>query len=98
MARTQRDSSRRSGFCRSGVVHTVSMTDTAAALQRRRLEKHLSIRALSGLAGVAVGTIRRIEAGEVEPFGHTVAKLADALDLDPLTLAPVAVDPDEVSA
>lgn len=56
------------------------MSDTAASqLKQKRLAAHLSIRELSRLSGVAVGTIRRTESGEGEPFEHTIRKLEDAI-------------------
>ena len=63
------------------------MTDTAATqLRRLRLQRGHSIRKLSGLSGVAVGTIRRIEDGTAKPFEHTLISLARALDADPAQL------------
>lgn len=63
------------------------MKETVAkVIQRGRYAKDLSLRQLSQVSGVSVGTIQRLEAGTGTPQGSTVFRLAQALDLDPDTL------------
>lgn len=77
--------------------HTVTMLVTLGQQVREaRLRKGLSIRQLSSQSGLAVRTIRLIEAGEQRPYDHTVYKLADHLGLDPAAL--LAALPNEATA
>lgn len=50
-------------------------------MRQERLNRALSIRRLAGISDVAIGTIRRIEAGEGQAFDHTLAKIAQAMGL-----------------
>lgn len=52
------------------------------ALQHARWSKGWTLERLSAEADVSIKTIVEIEKGRTEPFGHTVHKLAKALDLD----------------
>lgn len=51
---------------------------------RFRLGKTLE--QVSSEAGVSAKTVANIEKGSVEPYGHTLYKLAAVLDLDPASL------------
>ncbi len=60
------------------------MDDTAEMgrrLRRIRAERDLTLHALSGLSGVAISTISKIENGQVSPVYGTLKKLADGLGL-----------------
>lgn len=66
--------------------YSVPMSGTqslATTLQRARFAKGLSLRQLSDLSGVSVGAIKRAEAGTSTPYGQTIFRLAEQLDLDP---------------
>ena len=52
-------------------------TNLGQRLRDERLKRHLSVRKLHQETGVAIGTIRDIEAGERDPFDHTVSRLAE---------------------
>lgn len=52
-------------------------THLARTVRTERLARRLSIRQLSLNTGVAQATIKQIEAGERDPYDHTVAKLAE---------------------
>lgn len=59
------------------------METVAKTIQRARYAKGLTLRQLSEVSGVSVGTIQRLESGNGNPQGSTIFRLADALDLDP---------------
>lgn len=63
------------------VLSVFMNTHLAQRLRSERLKQHLSVRELAHRSDVAIGTIRRIEAGEGQAFDHTLAKLASALNL-----------------
>jgi transcriptional regulator with XRE-family HTH domain len=52
-------------------------------LQRARFAKGLSLRQLSEATGVSVGAIKRAEADQSKPYGQTIFRLAEGLDLNP---------------
>lgn len=56
-------------------------THLGQRVRSKRLSQGLSVRGLHKRSGVAVGTIRRIEAGEGEAYDHTLAKIAGALGI-----------------
>lgn len=56
-------------------------------LREARLERGLSVRALSEAAGVSKSAISSIETGEHDPSCTTVERLARALDVSPCWLA-----------
>ena len=66
----------------------------AENLRRQRLERYLSQAELARLARMHALTITRLEAGEQAPSTRTVRSLAEALAVEPRTLAA----PDEVAA
>lgn len=57
-------------------------TDIGKLIRQARLEKGLSQRALARNSGVALGTIRRIEAGEGPHYDFTLSKVARAVGLN----------------
>lgn len=66
-----------------GVLQIVSMdTHPGHRIRQARLARHWSVRRLSTLSGVARHQIAAIEAGKVTPHDHTLAKLANPLELD----------------
>lgn len=59
------------------------MNDTLSQrLRQARLDRHMSVRELHRLSGVAVGTIRRIEQDGRVPYDYTLSKLAQALGVE----------------
>ena len=69
----------------------------AAALRRARKRRRMSQIALSEASGVAQRTISEIETGAREPYGTTLLKLADALDMDAAVFTERAQEPEDVS-
>ncbi len=68
----------------TGPVNEVMVNGTAEMgqrLRRIRAERDLTLHALSGLSGVAISTISKIENGQVSPVYGTLKKLADGLGL-----------------
>lgn len=64
------------------MIQPVSMdTYLGRKLRDERLARHLSVRQLHLETGVAQATIREIEAGDRDPFDHTVSKLAEFFGL-----------------
>lgn len=61
-------------------------------IKRQRAEKRLSLRELARRSGVPAGTISGIERGQREPQILTLAKIADALevDIEKLTEEPIS--------
>jgi transcriptional regulator with XRE-family HTH domain len=55
-------------------------------LKRLREDQVLSQRELARRAGLAQGTVWRLESGFSEAHPHTIRKLAEALGLDPREL------------
>jgi transcriptional regulator with XRE-family HTH domain len=62
-------------------------------IRRKRVEQRLSLRELARRSGVPAGTISGIERGSREPRALTLAKLADALEVDIEDLSPKAPTP-----
>jgi transcriptional regulator with XRE-family HTH domain len=65
----------------------------AENLRQSRLDRFLSQSALARLAGMHAVTITRLESGRVPPSMRSVRALADALSVEPRTLA----EPNEVA-
>lgn len=51
-------------------------------VRQARLRRQWSIHELHRQSGVAIGTIRRLEANDSRPYDHTLARLANALGVD----------------
>lgn len=60
-------------------------------LERIRMEKRMTRRALAEKAGLAYATVYQIETGLRSIGDEALFKLADALDVEPLELRPRAV-------
>ena len=54
-----------------------------------RMRRKMSIQDLADKSGVNRATISRIERGVNRPYGQTLGKLAEALDVDPAELIDV---------
>ena len=68
--------------------HSDQGLPSVTLLERLRIERGLSQRALVARSGLSEGTVRALEAGRTaNPHAPTIHALAGALELEPLELA-----------